>query len=87
MNGGSYLSSDIGGTTLGMTKLGQYLTNHNSSYDAWKAASLNFANQVPCGGSVFAVQNMQGVGIYSTWATYIVSYFSKKKVLKSYGQF
>lgn len=69
MNGGSYLSSDVGGTTLEMTKLGQYLTNHNSSYDAWKIASANFANQVPSGGTVFAVQNMQGVGIASTWAT------------------
>lgn len=45
------------------------LIANKAGYEAWKIASANFANQVPTGGMVFAVQNMQGVGIGSTWAT------------------
>lgn len=49
----------------------------------WKIASVNFANQVPNGATVFVVQNLQGVGLTSTWATteYPILF---KKVLKLY---
>lgn len=69
MNGGNYLAKDVGGTTLEMTRLGQYLTNHSAKYEAWKIASANFANQVPNGSTVFAMQNINGISITSTWAT------------------
>ena len=69
MNGGNYLAKDVGGTTLEMTRLGQYLTNHSVKYEAWKIASANFANQVSNGSTVFAIQNINGISITSTWAT------------------
>lgn len=80
MNGGNYLANDVGGTTLEMTRLGQYLTNHSAKYEAWKIASANFANQVSNGSTVFAMQNINGVGIASTWATTEYPILVKKAV-------
>lgn len=80
MNGGNYLANDIWGKTLEMTKLGHYLTNNNASYDAWRITSTNFANQVPNGSTVFAMQNINGVSVMSTWANIEYPILSKKLV-------
>ena len=80
MNGGNYLAKDVGRTTLEMTRLGQYLTNHSAEYDAWKIASANFANQVSNGSTVFVVQNINGVGIASTCATTEYPILAKKAI-------
>ncbi|MDY2888261.1 MAG: RHS repeat-associated core domain-containing protein, partial [Candidatus Caccosoma sp.] len=68
MNGASYLASQTNGITLEMTRLGRYLTKIDASYATWQFASMNFVNQVPNGSIVFAVQNMSGVSLSSTWA-------------------
>ena len=80
MNGGNYLANDVGGKTLEMTRLGQYLTKHSAEYDAWKIASANFANQVSNGSTVFVMQNINGVGIASTWATTEYPILAKKVI-------
>ena len=80
MNGGNYLANDVGGKTLEMTRLGQYLTKHSAEYDAWKIASANFANQVSNGSTVFVMQNVNGVGITSTWATTEYPILAKKAI-------
>ncbi len=80
MNGGKYLANDVGGKTLEMTKLGQYLTNSGAKYEAWKIASANFASQVQNGGTIFAMQNINGIGITSTWATTEYPILVKKAV-------
>jgi hypothetical protein len=69
MNGGKSLAQNINGTTLEMTKLGQYLTNNSASIDVWKIASANFAQQVSPGSVVFSVQNIAGLSINGIWAT------------------
>ena len=80
MNAGNYLANDVGGKTLEMTRLGQYLTKHSVEYDAWKIASVNFANQVSNGSTVFVMQNINGVGIASTWATTEYPVLAKKAI-------
>lgn len=69
MNGATYLACQIDGTTLDMTRVGQYLTKVDASYELWKIASVNFANQVHNGTIAFVVQNQGGVDLVSTWAT------------------
>ena len=63
------IANNVGGTTLEMTKLGQYLTSKDASYNTWLIASQNFANQVPNGATVYSVQNPDGVRLLSAWAT------------------
>lgn len=80
MNGGNYLANDVGGKTLEMTRLGQYLAKHSAEYGAWEIASANFANQVSNGSTVFVMQNINGVGIASTWATTEYPILAKKVI-------
>ena len=70
MNSAKYLAQDIGGTTLEMTKLGQYLSKLPSfNAEAWRIASTNFANQVPGGSTAFTVLNSAGPRLDSIWVT------------------
>ena len=80
MNGGSYLANEVGGKTLEMTKLGQYLSGIEFNDQLWKIASANFANQVSNGGTVFAMQNIEGIRISSVWATIEYDILIKKGV-------
>lgn len=56
------------------------LTKHSADYGAWKIASANFANQVSNGSTVFAMQNINGVSITSTWATIEYPILEKKAI-------
>ena len=69
--GGKHLANDVGGRTLEMTRLGIYLSKKGNSisFDAWRFASANFAHQVAKGGTVFSVQNVNGVFMQGAWAT------------------
>ncbi len=72
-NGARYLANDVGGKTLEMTRLGQYLSKNfsgdNFNLAAWQAGSRFFANQVIINDTVFFVQNMYEFNMLSTWAT------------------
>jgi hypothetical protein len=68
-NASTYLSQNVKGITLEMTKLGQYLSNLTFDVNKWQIASANFANQVRNGSTAFIVHNQYGVNINSIWAT------------------
>jgi hypothetical protein len=59
----------IGGKTIGMTHVGQYLQTIGYNRDAWVIASQNFANQVSSGGFVYAVLYYPGMSYDSIWFT------------------
>ena len=61
------MQKNVGGMTLEMTRLGQYLEKIDASIQMWRAASANFANSA--NGTVYSVQNAAGVRIQSIWAT------------------
>lgn len=69
-NAAEQVANDVGGTTLEMTRLGTYLESIDASYQAWQAASLNFANVAKSSGcAIYSIQNAAGVTLQSTWAT------------------
>ena len=53
-----------------MTRLGEYLQATQGSRDAWRAASLNFANVAKSSKqAIYSIQNASGIYIDSIWAT------------------
>ena len=63
-------NASVGGKTLEMTRLGEYLQATQSSRDAWRAASLNFANVAKSSKqAIYSIQNASGIYIDSIWAT------------------
>ncbi len=58
----------VGGNTLEMTRLGQYLTKLDATIKTWRAASQNFANVASnTSRSIYSIQNSAYVNIGSTW--------------------
>ena len=68
-NGGRYVANDVGGKTLEMTKLGNYLQSINANLNSWEQASKLFANQVSSNSTVFFTQNIHEYYNLSIWAT------------------
>jgi hypothetical protein len=69
-NAARELADILGGTTLEMTQLGHYLENLSGfNAEAWRIASVNFANQVQSGSTAFVVHNLSGIRLASIWAT------------------
>ena len=63
-------NASVGGKTLEMTRLGEYLQATQGSRDAWRAASLNFANVAKSSKqAIYSIQNASGIYIDSIWAT------------------
>ena len=63
-------NASVGGKTLEMTRLGEYLQAAQGSRDAWRAASLNFANVAKSSKqAIYSIQNASGIYIDSIWAT------------------
>ena len=78
------IANSLGGTTLEMTRLGQYLQASNAPISMWKAASANFANVASnIGNSVYSIQSASGVRLGSIWAT--VEYPLLSNVSINYG--
>lgn len=69
-NAAKQVAKDVGGKTLEMTRTGIYLEKINAPYEAWQAASANFANVANNSSSaVYSIQNAAGINLQSTWAT------------------
>jgi hypothetical protein len=60
-------ANSIGGKTLGMTSVGQYLQTLEYNRNAWIIASQNFAGQVSSGSSVYAIIYYPGMAYDSIW--------------------
>lgn len=76
-NSANNLANAIGGTTISMTKLGNYLETINASRTLWEIASKNFANQVPQNGVVYAV-------LYPPLMSKTPIWYIEQKVLESH---
>ena len=63
----SVFATSLNGTTLQMTKLGQYLNSIDASRQLWEIASKNFANQVPHGSIIYTIQSINGLDPYCIW--------------------
>ena len=64
------VANNVGGQTLEMTRTGQYLESLNPPIEVWRSASANFANAANSSGcQLYSIQNYNGIGINSTWAT------------------
>lgn len=62
-------NASVGGKTLEMTRLCEYLQATQGSRDAWRAASLNFANVAKSSKqAIYSIQNASGMYIDSIWA-------------------
>ena len=69
-NAANQFANDIGGKTLGMTRVGTYLENINASSTAWQAASANFANVANnVNTSIYCIQNASHININCIWGT------------------
>ena len=76
------IAQDVGGKTLEMTKLEQYLEKTKAPIEMWKAASTNFANVANNAGScVYSIQNSAGVGLRSIWATVEYPLLSSRNII------
>ena len=63
-------ANEIGGKTLEMIRLGQYINKVDPYSPMWRPVSANFANVASRSGSaIYSIQNAAGVRIQSTWAT------------------
>lgn len=64
------VANSVGGKTLEMTRVGQYLERTNAPMEQWKAASSCFARVASITNTqVYSVQSCTGVKITSVWAT------------------
>ena len=76
------VAQDVGGKTLEMTRLGQHLEKIQAPIESWKAASTNFANVANnASSSIYSIQNSDGVGLRSIWATVEYPLLSSRNII------
>lgn len=66
-NQANNLAKNIGGKTLGMTRIGSCLESLSYNRTAWVIASQNLANQVSNGATVRAILYYPGMSYGSIW--------------------
>ena len=76
------MANAIGGKTITMTRVGEYLNAIDASETAWRAASANFANVASnASRAIYCLQSSTGVAIDSIWATVEYSFVYGREIV------